>query len=160
MATGPIRPEHETEKTGVVSAHQPSSAFSENKPTSSNDTSGPGAEPSVSAEPASGARIIPEHQGADRPHDEPGHEESKAIKETKESAEEAASVDVSGPGPKPLSEITTATAGSSTGEDDGPQKESHGSGTGEKYIKSTGMQADGGDFDAANAGAGKEADRE
>jgi len=44
------------------------------------------------------------------------------------------------------------------GEDDGPQKESKGEGTGEKYVKSSGVNADGGDFDAANPGAGKEAD--
>ena len=49
---------------------------------------------------------------------------------------------------------------SAGGDDDGPQKESHGEGTGEKYVKSSGMKADGGDFDASNPGAGKEADRE
>jgi hypothetical protein len=38
-------------------------------------------------------------------------------------------------------------------------KESKGEGTGEKYIKSSGLKADGGDFDAANPGAGREADR-
>jgi len=43
--------------------------------------------------------------------------------------------------------------------DDGPQKESHGEGTGEKYVKSSGMGADGGDFDAAKPGAAREADR-
>lgn len=41
-----------------------------------------------------------------------------------------------------------------------PQKESQGPGTGEKYIGSTGVKADGGDFDAANAGAGMAAGRE
>lgn len=33
-------------------------------------------------------------------------------------------------------------------------------GTGELWVKSTGMAADGGDFDAARPGAGREADRE
>lgn len=51
-------------------------------------------------------------------------------------------------------------AGKGEGDNDGPQKESHGEGTGEKYVKSSGMKADGGDFDAANPGAGREADRE
>jgi len=32
-------------------------------------------------------------------------------------------------------------------------------GTGEKYVKSSGLEADGGDFDATNPGAGKEANR-
>lgn len=53
-----------------------------------------------------------------------------------------------------------STAAGSEGDDDGPQKESKGEGTGEKYIKSSGMKADGGDFDASNPGAGREADRE
>jgi len=34
-----------------------------------------------------------------------------------------------------------------------------GEGTGEKYVKTSGMAADGGDFDATKPGAGKEADR-
>ena len=39
-------------------------------------------------------------------------------------------------------------------------EESHkSSGTGEQYVKSSGLQADGGDFDATNPGAGREADR-
>ncbi|KAG0644092.1 hypothetical protein HOY80DRAFT_217511 [Tuber brumale] len=37
--------------------------------------------------------------------------------------------------------------------------ESHGEGTGEKYERSTGLAADGGDFDATRPGAGREADR-
>lgn len=86
-----------------------------------------------------------------------------------------------GPGPKPLNEVAKehggdagnkeATTTSSEGATEGkaaaaesddpndPRAPSHGEGTGEKYIKSTGMAADGGDFDAANAGAGREADR-
>jgi hypothetical protein len=52
-------------------------------------------------------------------------------------------------------------SGSGVGSADGekPHSESQGEGTGEKYVKSTGLKADGGDFDAANAGAGREADR-
>jgi len=45
-------------------------------------------------------------------------------------------------------------------DDDGPQKVSHGEGTGEQYVKSTGLQADGGDFDATNPGAGRESVRD
>jgi hypothetical protein len=40
-----------------------------------------------------------------------------------------------------------------------PETESHGEGTGQQYVKSTGVAAEGGDFDAANPGAGREADR-
>lgn len=162
-STGPIRPEHDTEKTGVTSHHNPTSAISSDKPTSSNDTSGPGATPSVGADPSSAAQDTQKQQGADRPTDEPvGSEEHERIKETKKEAEEAANVDTAGPGPRSLEDKVKNDGGSSGvggGEEDGPQKESHGKGTGEKYVKSSGLQADGGDFDASNPGAGKEADR-
>lgn len=85
-----------------------------------------------------------------------------------------------GPGPKPLNEVAkehggdagasekTATSTSEgktenaaeSDDPNDPHAPSKGEGTGEKYIKSSGMHADGGDFDAANAGAGREADRE
>ena len=41
----------------------------------------------------------------------------------------------------------------------GPQSGSNGEGTGQKWVKSTGMSADGGNFDATMPGAGKEANR-
>jgi len=107
------------------------SATSSDKPSSSNDTTG--------AEPM----------------DEPTSDEHARIAETKKEAEDAAKVDASGAGPKPLSEAKTGA----TEIDNGPQKESHGEGTGDKYVKSSGMKADGGDFDASNPGASKEADR-
>ncbi|KAI8289506.1 hypothetical protein K4K59_006575 [Colletotrichum sp. SAR11_240] len=83
-----------------------------------------------------------------------------------------------GPGPKPLEAVAKERGGDAgrvegasgdgglagdaaadDGEEDGPQKKSHGEGTGEKYVKSTGLAADGGDFDATKPGAGREADR-
>jgi hypothetical protein len=159
-ATGPMRPEHETDKTGVTSVNQPSNAFGSDRPSNSNDTSGRGPEPSVGADPTSAPQNTQKQQGADRPHEEPSGAENEGIKAAKADAEKAQNADTSGPGPKPLSETLKAGgAPSSSGDDDGPQKESHGSGTEEKYVKSSGMKADGGDFDAANPGAGKEADR-
>ncbi|CAK7274706.1 hypothetical protein SEPCBS119000_006309 [Sporothrix epigloea] len=86
-----------------------------------------------------------------------------------------------GPGPRPIQQVAAehkgdagqaqlgTTSGSGTAgagaaaaaddEEDKPQSASHGTGTGEKYIRSSGLQADGGDFDAAREGAGREADR-
>ncbi|OLN81554.1 hypothetical protein CCHL11_05549 [Colletotrichum chlorophyti] len=75
-----------------------------------------------------------------------------------------------GPGPRPLEtvakerggdagNVSNSSSGSSDKEDDGPQKVSHGEGTGEKYVKSSGLAAEGGDFDATKPGAGREADR-
>jgi len=62
-------------------------------------------------------------------------------------------------GPIPFREKAKAGDVSAGGEDDGPQKESHGTGTGEQYVMTSGMKADGGDFDASKPGAGREADR-
>ncbi|KAI2782924.1 hypothetical protein F4815DRAFT_442912 [Daldinia loculata] len=88
-----------------------------------------------------------------------------------------------GPGPKPLDEIArehggdagriekdeskplpgeeseSKSSGASGEDEDGPNAKSAGEGTGEQYVKSSGLQADGGDFDATKPGAGREADR-
>ncbi|KAI7780172.1 hypothetical protein LA080_016361 [Diaporthe eres] len=75
-----------------------------------------------------------------------------------------------GAGPKPIEEVAKSHGGDAgsaskessgaggTGED-GPGAESKGEGTGEQYVKSSGLAADGGDFDATKPGAGREADR-
>ncbi|KAI1640902.1 hypothetical protein F4809DRAFT_637032 [Biscogniauxia mediterranea] len=83
-----------------------------------------------------------------------------------------------GPGPKPLGEVARDKGGDAgvpetsaskevLGEDkiaeeepeSGPHAKSTGEGTGEQYVKSTGLNADGGDFDATKPGAGREAER-
>ena len=153
-ATGPIRPEHDTDKTGVTSVHHPTSATSTDKPTSSNDASA-----SVGAAPESGSAVKQKQQGADRPLDEPGSRESERIKASKKEAEGVANDERSDLGPIPFREKAKAGDVSAGGEDDGPQKESHGTGTGEQYVMTSGMKADGGDFDASKPGAGREADR-
>lgn len=81
---------------------------------------------------------------------------------------------ITGPGPKPVdvvarehggdagqakkaaqgSESSAGFSGASKTQEDDASK-----GTGEGYVKATGFSADGGDFDAKNPGAGKEADR-
>lgn len=105
-------------------------------------------------------------------------------KNVDDSGEGINDVKVDGPGPKPIAEVAREHGGDAgnankepasaptpdaasggkpkTGsgeDDDGPQTVSHGEGTGEKYVKSNGLQADGGNFDAAQPGAGREADR-
>ncbi len=89
---------------------------------------------------------------------------------------------VDGPGPRPIADVAKkygGDAGNAPSEgvdkrdgkedkaaeaeeaedEDGPQKTSHGEGTGEQYVKSSGVKAEGGDFDASAPGAGREADR-
>lgn len=99
------------------------------------------------------------------------------VDDTGDGPNEAQKLDA--PGPKPLDEVAREHGGdagvsgeSSSGgsskpaadaEDDDPNNpnaKSQSEGTGEKYVKSTGMQADGGDFDATKPGAGREADSE
>ncbi|PVH67492.1 hypothetical protein DL98DRAFT_641717 [Cadophora sp. DSE1049] len=147
--TGAIRPEHDTSKTGAASAHQ-LTGISSDEPTSSNNCSGLGAAASVSADPSSASQETKKQQGADRLSQTPGGEGCDRIKETKKEAEDAAAADDSG----------SALKGGDGGEEDGPQKESHRSGTGEQYVKSTGVKAERGDFDVGKPGAGLEADRE
>jgi len=132
--TDAIRPEDDQDKTDVTYRHQPASNEDRN---------------------------TQNQQGAERPTESPKGDEVKAIKESKEYAEAGQNADTSGAGSEALSETyNRSTTITSAGDgDDGPQKESHGSGTGEKWVKTSGIKADGGNFDAAQAGAGKEADR-
>ncbi|KAH7402970.1 hypothetical protein BKA64DRAFT_721799 [Cadophora sp. MPI-SDFR-AT-0126] len=146
--TGAIHPEPNTSKTGAASANQLTS-ISSDEPTSSNNYSGLGAAASVSADPSSASQETKKQQGADRPSQTPGGEGSDRINETKKEAEDAAAAEESG----------SALKGGDGGEEDGPQKESHRSGTGEQYVKSTGVKAEGGDFDVGKPGAGLGADR-
>lgn len=77
-----------------------------------------------------------------------------------------------GPGPKPLQEVAKergGDAGNSSSsvdtnnkmmkEEKNKAEKERSEGTGEEYVRSSGLKADGGDFDATNPGAGREADR-
>jgi len=119
-------------------------------PSSSNDTSGSAVEPSVGAVPT-GDEGRDQHQGGDAP--------MTSEDPTKGDGPDEKDIDTSGPGPKPLSEVGGPKGREEKTSEDGPDSTSHGEGTGEQYVKSSGMAAEGGDFDASNPGAGKEADR-
>lgn len=85
---------------------------------------------------------------------------------------------VDGAGPRPVEEVARdhggdagAVAGAGAGQSasneggeklgsSGEEDKGESKGTGEEYIKSSGLKADGGDFDATKPGAGREADRE
>ncbi|QSZ37052.1 hypothetical protein DSL72_009144 [Monilinia vaccinii-corymbosi] len=155
--TLPIRSEHETEKTGITDLHNPTPA------TQANDIRS-----SETSDHAAPDHAAPEIATPKKEHDTPTSED----------------VDVSGPGPRTLEEIarenggvassdrpTGASRPSSTvniqgvktdlkplGEKIG-EEEKEEKGSGDKYIKSSGVVAEGGDFDATRAGAGLEADR-
>lgn len=137
-------------------------------PVSSNEDTG-GIEPSVGADPASGQESVQKEQGADRPLEEPAHEHVDAVLNEKAKTEETQageppsdappSTGVSDPADQSGKPLSTINLGADK-ENSGIQSESKGSGTGEQYVQSTGLAADGGDFDATKPGAGREADRE
>jgi hypothetical protein len=137
-------------------------------------------------------RVPEEDQGAGRPGDEPGPEDTEAIKETKEDAEAAQSKptedgetkknpdvphtdeereeamksgnfphdpnDHSGE-PLHVHDASEKKDRSESVSQEGGNPHGKTLGTGEQYVKSSGMDANGGDFDATNPGAGKEANR-
>lgn len=111
-----------------------------------------------------------------------GAKPERATPPAAEAKEDDNPVKVEGPGPRPVEEIAREHGGDAgaakpeslegdraagQGEDEGagaPRRDSAKSlgegGEGEQCVQSSGLAADGGDFDAARPGAGKEADRE
>lgn len=160
-------PESDTRYTNTSdnpSDPPPQQLFPTDAPASSNKDSG-SVEPSVAADPASGQKPIQKEQGADRPLEEPAGEHADAVTKEKAKTEETqAGESPSGAPPStgvadPADRSGTINNGADK-ENSEIQSESKGSGTGEQYVKSTGLAADGGDFDATKPGAGREADRE
>lgn len=103
--------------------------------------------------------------------------ERKNVDDSGEGIDESANPDkVEGAGPKPLDEVARERGGDAghgdglgsdpsvdkkEGEDGAEEGDNNGEskGTGEQYVKTSGLAADGGDFDATKPGAGREADR-
>ncbi|KJZ76060.1 hypothetical protein HIM_04516 [Hirsutella minnesotensis 3608] len=103
---------------------------------------------------------------------EPSEESRRDAADEPTEGEDGGEPNVTGQGPKPVEELAREHGGDAgnvgdaskerhTGEDaEGDESKEHESkGTGEQWVKTTGFAADGGDFDAAKPGAGKEADR-
>lgn len=109
-------------------------------------------ESQVILDPSSEQKSAQKHQGADRPLEEPVGEQAYA--ERAQARGPTASHSPLTPG------LPSNDKSGSPADDKKDNKEDNISGTGEKYVKSTGLAAQGGNFDAAAPGAGKEADRE
>ncbi|EKG20533.1 hypothetical protein MPH_02060 [Macrophomina phaseolina MS6] len=162
---GAIRPEHDTAGTGVTSLHSNDPHGSDVRPTEAGTSSAKAggfgaAEPSVGADPTSGQQPEHKQQGGDKPTAEPttGAEVDK-VKEKKDEGEEALKKrDLSDHSGEPLKMHGDSEKKEQQGLG-GEEKSSEDKGTGEKHIKTSGFKADGGNFDAAQPGAGKEADR-
>ncbi|EPS44549.1 hypothetical protein H072_1474 [Dactylellina haptotyla CBS 200.50] len=121
-----------TNKNPFSSSNEPNTGFG-----------GGGAQPSVTADPSYAQQNTPKHQGGDRPNAEP----------------DTASTGSGNSG------VSGGPSGGSMGGGVGGMKlpdsenDSKGEGTGTLYEKSTGLAADGGDFDATRPGAAREAQR-
>jgi len=132
---GAIQPENDSKQTGASSLQNPTSATS-GLLSSSNDKSDVGTSPLGTTELPSTAQST--QKSTDKTTETPNKNELEMINATNAD---------------PIAAVPGAVE---SGQEGGL---SHGSGTGEKYITSTGLKTDGGNFDAANAGAGKDADR-
>lgn len=157
---GDVDPHRTTEKTGVVGDHTGNAPKTDIfSPTER--SSNPG------AAPASGAAPFAKQQGADKPNDAPSDEQVGAISRKTDDAEEILKRrdpnDHSGEpmhmhgGPEDhgWKERRTSIVGNPGGQEHGKEPK----GTGEQYVKSSGLAAEGGDFDATKPGAGREAYR-
>lgn len=165
---GPIQPHHNTEKTGVIGNMGSNSHGSVVNPSSSSHN--PGGAPDSSS-------FVPKQQGADKPSSTPEHHENDAIRETKLEAEKALDAeknlkkhrdpnDHSGEPmhmhdgkdhsriPASQEERRDSKAGMPGGQEHGKTY-----GTGEQWVKTSGVAAEGGDFDVTKPGAGREATR-
>ncbi|KAF2278860.1 uncharacterized protein EI97DRAFT_440374 [Westerdykella ornata] len=162
-ATGDSDPYKTTEKTGIISDRQGDAPKAEDViPTERALNTG--------APPTSDTPPQVKHQGADAPGDVPSPDQHAAIVDKKDDVEELLQKrdpnDHSGSPmrmhdgtentiPTTQEERRDSKAGMPGGQEHGkPPK-----GTGEQWVKSTGMAAEGGDFDATKPGAGREADR-
>ncbi|KAI2626684.1 hypothetical protein GGR54DRAFT_480704 [Hypoxylon sp. NC1633] len=134
--------------------------------------------PSTDLKAASGPEDSSKAQNDVRdPEDPQTHPKSAPtdVNDAEDGPNEAQKLD--GPGPKPIDEVAREHGGDAGNlkpgegkpaesaeavdeeDEDGPKAKSKGEGTGEQYVKSSGLKADGGDFDATKPGAGREADR-
>ncbi|KAI1757734.1 hypothetical protein F4782DRAFT_479627 [Xylaria castorea] len=127
------------------------------------------------------AKSVPEDtskgQGDTRSPEDPKTNPKSAPTDVNDAPEEGVNEaqKLDGPGPRPVAEVAREHGGDAGNDStasvdkankgekettkEGEEEKHENEGTGEKYVKTTGLQADGGDFDATKPGAGREADR-
>ncbi|KAI0402913.1 hypothetical protein F4802DRAFT_331343 [Xylaria palmicola] len=132
--------------------------------------------PSTDLKARSGPDDTSKGQGDTRSPEDPKTNPKSAPTDVNDAQEEGLNEPqkLDGPGPKPIQEVAKENGGdagndstSSIGSANKKEKETKESevekptsnGTGEEYVKTSGLHADGGDFDATKPGAGREADR-
>ncbi|KAF2740198.1 hypothetical protein EJ04DRAFT_572492 [Polyplosphaeria fusca] len=156
-AGGAPNPLQETDKTGVTGSMGESTKASDVVPS---ESSHPGVPPS------SGGLTEQKQQGADRPAETPSttvekKEEAEDFMKTRDpndhSGEPMKMHD--GSESKKIPETQEERRESAIGLPGGQEHGKPAKGTGEDWVKTSGLHADGGDFDVTKPGAGREADR-
>jgi hypothetical protein len=117
----------------------------------------------IGVAPSSGGLAESKLQGADKPTDAPMGEQLGAIRESKNEAENLLHRDPNDHSGEPMKmhggsdfdQRRESKAGNPGGQEHGKEAK----GSGEQWVKTSGVAADGGDFDATKPGAGREADR-
>ncbi|KAK2754542.1 hypothetical protein FQN54_006943 [Arachnomyces sp. PD_36] len=114
----------------------------------------------IVGDPSSGTNPTPKQQGADKPLDAPNAEQTSSIQDRKSKTEDTQNPAfgnqefATGGGT-----ASSHNRGQDTSSTTDTARKSEEQPTGEKYVKSSGFAAEGGDFDATKPGAGREADR-
>jgi hypothetical protein len=117
----------------------------------------------IGVAPSSGGLAESKLQGADRSTDAPTGEQLGAVRESKNEAENLLHRDPNDRSGEPMKmhggsdfdQRRESKAGNPGGQEHGKEAK----GSGEQWVKTSGVAADGGDFDATKPGAGREADR-
>jgi hypothetical protein len=156
-AGGGPNPLENTEGTGVTgsSAQKYTPAGGDVVP--SNASSNPGVAPSSGAAPGQ------KQQGADRPEDAPSstkEDDADTIMKKRDPDDHSGEPMHMHTGPEKAGNTQAERRESKAGNPGGQEHGAEPKGTGEEWVKTSGVHADGGDFDATKPGAGREADRE
>jgi hypothetical protein len=155
-AGGGPNPLENTKGTGVTGSSAQKYTPSGGDVVPSNASSNPGVAPSSGAAPGG-----QKQQGADRPLDTPSssakEDDTEAILKTRDPNDHSGEPMHMHTGKEKdtFEARRESKAGNPGGVEHGKEQ-----GTGEEWVKTSGLHADGGDFDATKPGAGREADRE
>jgi hypothetical protein len=157
-AGGALDPLANTEGTGVTGSSAQKFSPSGGDAIPSSASNNPGAAPSSGAAPGG-----QKQQGADRPEDAPSdrtpakEDDTEAIMAKRDPNDHSGEpMHMHGGDENSFEKRRESKVGNPGGLEHGAEPK----GTGEEWVKTSGLHADGGDFDATKPGAGREADRE
>jgi len=171
----PTEPKYEETTTKPDLTHRASSSSSSSSSSSGSESAMPAPHKTLSSSAAPGDHSKAQLDTRDPADPAADHHASAAKRDVDDGAPGGLDVgdnpdkQFAGPGPRPLEAVAREHGGDAAGGSVPPPKQEvdkaarrdsgHEEGTGAKHVRSQGFVADGGDFDAAMPGAGREADR-